>query len=105
MPVKHLMYFLSAINTKSVSFAPLRILNLSIKYLVNPFVNIVFFDISCNSFIYLFSYLFIYIIIYLFIYLFIYLYIYFDTAFILLSKSVFCVVNFLALVLNEKFLL
>ena len=43
------MYFLAGIKTKY--FAPLRILNLFIKFFVSPFVNIAltFFDISFNS--------------------------------------------------------
>ena len=47
MPLKYLMYFLSGINTKEFwtipqekYFPPLKILYLSIKFFVNPFVDI-----------------------------------------------------------------
>ena len=55
------MYFLADINTKQFGnipeekyFAPLRILNLFIKYFVNPFVDIAltFSDNSFNSFLF-----------------------------------------------------
>ena len=38
------------ISLKKNVFAPLRILNLFIKYFVNPFVDIVFSDSSFDSF-------------------------------------------------------
>ena len=58
--VKYVMYCLTGINTKSFRniprenyFAPLKILYLSIKYVVNPFVDIAtFFESSFNSFLF-----------------------------------------------------
>ena len=97
-PLKYLTFFLAGINTKQFwnipeekYFAPLRILNLSIKSFVNPFVDIAltFFD-SFNSF-------------------------FFDvTSFILLTKLPklftklayhFCLLNLLVLVLQQTFLM
>ena len=59
--LKYLMYFLVRISTKWIwnipkekYFTPLRILNLSIKSFVNPFVDIAlaFFDSSFDSFLF-----------------------------------------------------
>ena len=61
VPVKYLMYFLTGKNTEQFwniheekYFAPLRILNLFIKYFVNHFVDIslTFFDSSFNWFLF-----------------------------------------------------
>ena len=61
MPVKYLMYFVASINTEKFwkipeenYIAPLRILNLPVKSLVNPLADIAltFFDSSFNSFLF-----------------------------------------------------
>ena len=61
VPKKYLMYFLAGINTKQFwnipkekYFAPLRIMNLSIKSFVNSsaHVALTFFDSSFNSFLF-----------------------------------------------------